>query len=372
MADKIRAAVIGSTGRGDYGHGLDVVWREVPGVEVVAVADDNPKGLGEAAARLGVKQTFADYREMLDKAKPQVVSICPRFVDQHRDMVVAACDRGIHIYMEKPFCRTLAEADEMVAACERSHVKLAIAMQTRYSPKLALLKKMIAEGRIGKVLEIRTRGKEDQRGGSEDLWVLGTHLVDLMRALAGDPQWCQAAVTVQGKPLTAADISEGAEGLGPLGGDQVAAMYAFNDGVMGYFNSQRDAAGRPGRFGIQVFGTKGVLVMGTGFMPKLAFLGDPGWGFGPKDPRWQEASTAGIGKPEPLSNEDLHSGNVEAVVDLLAAIKEDRQPESNVYNARATIEMINAAFESHRVGGRVPFPMANRQNPLGMLGSTAS
>lgn len=182
MPKPFKAAVIGSTGRGDYGHGIDLVWRDLPNVELVAVADDDRAGLAAAAKRLKLEKTYSDYRRMLDEVKPDVVGIGPRWVDQHRDMVVAAAERGIHIYMEKPFCRTLAEADEMIAACERTHVKLAIAHQTHYSPKLAVVKQLIADGKLGRVLEFRGRGKEDQRGGGEDLFVLGSHIMDMIRA----------------------------------------------------------------------------------------------------------------------------------------------------------------------------------------------
>jgi predicted dehydrogenase len=114
---KYRAAVVGHTGRGDYGHGLDRVWLDVPDTTIVAVADADPQGLAAAVKRLGGPKGFADYRRMLDEVKPDLVSICPRWLDEHRDMVVAAAERGVRgIYMEKPMCRTLAEADQMVAA----------------------------------------------------------------------------------------------------------------------------------------------------------------------------------------------------------------------------------------------------------------
>src|SRR5207247_7209260 len=106
-----------------------------PKNQIVGVADDNKGGLANAAKRLKVEAAFADYREMLEKTKPDIVSICPRWIDKHHELVLAVAERGIHIYMEKPFCRTMEEADAMVAACERTHVKLAIAHQTRYSPK---------------------------------------------------------------------------------------------------------------------------------------------------------------------------------------------------------------------------------------------
>src|SRR5205085_7551772 len=124
----------------------------------------------------GASNAYADYRQMLEKEKPQIVSVADRHLDLHRDMVVACARAGASIFLEKPMARTLAEADEMVRACEMHHVKLAIAHQTRYSPRLQRVREMIAGGRLGDVIELRGRGKEDQRGGGQDLMVLGTHI----------------------------------------------------------------------------------------------------------------------------------------------------------------------------------------------------
>ncbi|MBY0398493.1 MAG: Gfo/Idh/MocA family oxidoreductase, partial [Thermoleophilia bacterium] len=197
-----RAAVIGRTGRGDYGHGLDTAFRDHSKLDLVAVADDDPKGLAAAAKRLGVDRAYADYREMLDKEKPQFVAVAPRWVDQHRAMIVACAERGIHVFSEKPMAPDLADADAIVAACERAHVKLAIAFQTRYGPRYDRVKELIDGGAIGEILEIRMRGKEDRRGGGEDLLVLGPHLMDITRNLVGDPAWCFARVTDRGVPAT--------------------------------------------------------------------------------------------------------------------------------------------------------------------------
>jgi predicted dehydrogenase len=180
MAKKYCVAVIGRTGKGNYGHGLDVVWKALDNVEVVAVADEDDKGRAAAAQRLGARAAYADYREMLDKERPHIVSVADRWLDRHRDMVVACARAGASVFLEKPFARTLAEADEMVTACEMHHVKLAIAHQTRYSPRLRVVRDLIGAGRLGDVLELRARGKEDSRGGGEDLMVLGTHLMDLI------------------------------------------------------------------------------------------------------------------------------------------------------------------------------------------------
>ena len=101
-----RAAVIGRTGRGDYGHGLDVAMLGQPNLTVVAVADDDPKGLAAAAKRLGVDRAYDDYREMLDREKPQFVAVAPRWVDCHKAMILDCAERGIHVFCEKPLAPT--------------------------------------------------------------------------------------------------------------------------------------------------------------------------------------------------------------------------------------------------------------------------
>ena len=136
---KYRVAVIGRTGKGNYGHGLDTVWLKCDRAEIVAVADENEAGRAAAAKRLGAKAAYADYREMLAKEKPQIVSVADRWPDCHRDMVVACAEHGASIFLEKPVARTLQEADEMVAACEKHHVKCAVAHQTRYSPRVKVV-----------------------------------------------------------------------------------------------------------------------------------------------------------------------------------------------------------------------------------------
>ncbi len=101
--NKYRVGVIGHTGKGNYGHGLDTVWLEIDKCEVVGVADANPEGLAAAVKRLGAPRGYDDYRKLLDEEDLDIVAIAPRWLDQHRDMVVAAAERGIHIYMEKTF-----------------------------------------------------------------------------------------------------------------------------------------------------------------------------------------------------------------------------------------------------------------------------
>lgn len=367
MPGKYRVAVIGSTNKGNYGHGIDTVWLELPQTQIVAVADDDPAGLAAATKRLKIDQAFADYREMLDKTKPDIVAICPRWLDQHKDMVLAAAQRKMHIYMEKPMCRTLAEADAMVAACESNQVKFAMAHQTRYSPKIQAVRDLIGSGKLGRIVEYRGRGKEDRRGGGEDLWVLGSHVMDLIRNFGDDPEWCFGHVTQEGRPIRKSDVAPAAEGIGPLAGDAVRAMFGMADGSTAYFASHRGLGGSPSRFGLQIYGSLGIVEILTGHLPSVKFLPDPSWCPGRSGREWLDVTSAGVGVAEPMKDGGLHGGNILAVKDLLSAIEDDRQPESSVYEARGATEMIVSIFESQRVGGPVKLPLKNRENPLTML-----
>jgi len=367
---KHRVAVIGRTGRGNYGHGLDVVWKEIEQAELVAVADEDEKGRSEAAARLGVTRAYADYRVMLEKERPEIVSVAPRWIDCHRDMVVACAEHGAHVFLEKPMCRTVAEADEIIAALEKKKLKLAIAHQKRYLPTVKRIVEMIGEGRLGDLLELRGRGKEDRRGSGFDLMCLGTHTMDLMRLLAGDAQWCFAEVRKDGRRVTKRDIQEGREGYGPVAGDEINAMYRFGGKCMGYFASHLAGHGMAQRYGLWVYGSKGIITIGQGGSPPRTswFIDDASWQPGRSKAKWQLITGAGVGEAAKASDvEDIPQGNLRIALDLIHAIESDVQPEGSMYDGRGALEMIMAVYESHRLKAPVRLPLKNREHPLKLL-----
>jgi hypothetical protein len=125
-------------------------------------------------------------------------------------------------------------------------------------------------------------------------------------------------------------------------------------------------AGGAGRFGLQILGSRGILEIVTGYLPSVKLLVDPAWSPGRSDAKWQNVTTAGVDKEEPLKPEGgpLKAGNIAAVNDLLDAIEQNREPKCGVTDARASMEMILAVFESHRLGGPVKMPLENRKHPL--------
>lgn len=180
MKTTYRAGVIGRTGKGDYGHGLDVAFQipsdsiEGSDVQIVSIADSDPDGLQAAGERIGVEKRYLDYHEMLEKEHLDLVSVGPRWIDCHAEMVIACANAGVKgILCEKPFARTLAEADAMMEACDRNGVKIAVAHR-RACAYEQHAKKLVDEGAIGEIQVLRGHGKADHRAGAMDLMVLGT------------------------------------------------------------------------------------------------------------------------------------------------------------------------------------------------------
>jgi len=367
---KLRVAAIGHTGRGDFGHEMDTLWSAAPGVEVVAVADADATGLEKAKDRLGVSLGFSDYEKMLSEVKPDIVSIAPRHVDQHRDMALAAIQAGVKgIYMEKPFCRNLGEAAEILEAAKKKNVKIALAHRNRYHPVLPVVKKLVADGTIGRLLEIRGRGKEDARGGVLDLWVLGSHVLNLAVYFSGEPVACSATLLKAGKPVMKADVVEGSEGVGPVGGDELHARFETKSGVPVFFESIQNAGVKEANFGLQLIGTKGVIDLRIDLEPLAQMrMGNPFQPVREASP-WVPITSGGVGMKEPVADiRKQVGGHLAAVRDLIESIQQNRSPLCSAEDGAMTVQMIFAVFESHRQNGqRVPMPVSVKNHPLADL-----
>ena len=230
-APQYRAAVLGHTGRGNYGHSLDMAFTGFPNVDIVALADPDPEGRAAAAARCGATRTYADPYELLEQERPNLVAVATSWLDVHHDLWLAAIEGGAHIYSEKPIAKSLEEADRMLAAADAKGVKIAIAHQNRVSPYHVYARKLLHEGAIGQLRLIRGYGKMDARGGGQDTMVLGTHIFDQMRFMTdADPEWCQACLTQDGRDAAAADVQEGAGEIGLIAGNGLWAAYGFPNG----------------------------------------------------------------------------------------------------------------------------------------------
>ncbi|HVK58070.1 MAG TPA: Gfo/Idh/MocA family oxidoreductase, partial [Candidatus Kapabacteria bacterium] len=297
-----KAAIIGHTGAGDYGHGFDTIFERIENVSVEAIADANEGALEKAALRARAKRKYTDYREMLREERPQIVSIAPRHPDGHKEMALAAIEVGAHLIVEKPFTEHLSDADEIVSAAKAKGVHIVVGHKNRYTRPFALMQRHIAEGFFGQVLEMRVQGKQDQRAGGEDLIVLGTHDFDTMRFFFGDPNSCSAVVTTQGRPITKAHVRKGREPM-LVAGDTVRARFEFGNNVACTWQSitAPDDWNLPPRgaerWGFHIFGTKRILAYYSGSEP--LFYDSPFLGHTTKRSEWQPLPEPKAWPPRP-------------------------------------------------------------------------
>jgi predicted dehydrogenase len=354
---KYRAVIIGDTGRGNYGHGWEMMWAQLPQVEVAAVADPDQAAGEKVRQRSGAKKLYRDYREMIAREKPDIVTIGPRWCDQRFAMIQAATDAGAHIVVEKPLAASLPEADRIVAMIERKGVKCAVGHTARVMSVTSRVRDMLGAGELGSLQELRGRGKEDKRAGGEDLIVLGTHVFDLMRYYAGDPEWIIAHVTQGSGELRRDMMHQASEPVGQVGGDQIAAMFLFPNGVHGYFGSKPSDAVTGRRFGLTLAGSKAWTFVPLNSVPsdEPYVLRSAAW-VPESGETWERVNYAAGSKPK-----TRELTNHLTAVDLLEAIEKDRPPACSARDGLWTIEMVAGIYASQLAGNaKVTFPLQHR------------
>lgn len=366
-APNLKAAIIGHTGAGDYGHGIERLFQGLPNVSVVAVADPDDSGRAKAKAASGAARDYADYRMMLDKEKPALVAVAPRWATEHRAMSMAALETGAHLYLEKPFTITLAEADDILRLAKQKQRRVAVAHVTRMAPAVLRLEKALREGLIGEVLEIHTVGKMDSRAGGQDMTVLGLHVFDLARLFGGEVQWCQARIRHQGKAPTIADAKESpSDKVGPVVGDDIFALFAMDSGVNVTFRSRAGLDKAVGPFGMEILGTHGIVRLNSGFAPGISLLKEPNRAATTRTENWKDW-TGGIDPATEATFEGLtgyDASHRRVVRDWLQAIAENREPLGSGERAMKAIEMAHGVFQAGITGERVEFPLVKRTHPL--------
>ena len=357
MGDKTyRGAAIGHTGKGNWGHGLHLGLLNHPRVEIVAVADEDEEERKNKQRELSAPHAYADWLHMIEEEQPEIVSVGPRWTDCHLEMVLACLEVGAHVYCEKPMTWNLADGDQIVKKARETGQKVAVAHQGVYLPRIQSVKQELAAGRIGTVQAIYAHGKQDLRGGGEDMIVLGTHLFNMMRLFVGDVAWMSAHIAHEGRDIEVGDVREAGEPVGPIAGDYVNSYFHFKSGVAGFFDSRKFDEGGGKRMGMEIVGSEGIILLRGGGSGVAALY--PHVVFDPMDSAqaWEDLNT--------VADEPLSTGNDLAVADLITAAEADREPISSAADAVAALEMILGAYEAQITGGRVPFPMQRRGHPL--------
>lgn len=300
-------------------------YREVDEVEVVAGADPFEEQRNDFRDRWGVQNMYADYREMLETENLDIVSVAtsskprPTIV---RDVAAAGVKA---IFAEKPLAITLADADAMVADCEERGIVLAVGCTRRWDAWWTKAREIIANGEIGRVLQINIHGNA---GISHN----GSHMIDLVRFLVGNAPVSWVFGEAESDELASSDDDL-----------RMTGYIAFEDGVRCFIRSWPSGAGD---WTVDVIGE-------TGALKATANGSDIEW--------WRPISKGTMARgPIPRPQRILSPG-VNAVYDIIAAIETGKKPECAGIDGVKALECAIALRESHRQGGRrVDLPLVDR------------
>jgi glucose-fructose oxidoreductase len=129
--------------------------QEHPRAEIVGICDARREKMQPAIDALGIPEdrVFSDYRACLDETKPDLVILCPT-TGEHADWVERVAPFGGHVFVEKPFAASVADADRMIAAVVATGKELVINWPLRWVASHVTTRRLIAEGLIGDVTEV--------------------------------------------------------------------------------------------------------------------------------------------------------------------------------------------------------------------------
>jgi len=129
--------------------------HEHPHAEIVAICDPQPGRMAEAKARFGIPDgcVFTDHRACLEQTRPDMVILCPPTAE-HADWVERVASYDVHVFVEKPFAASLADADRMIRAMKPTGRELIINWPLRWVASHVTAHRLIREGLIGEVIEV--------------------------------------------------------------------------------------------------------------------------------------------------------------------------------------------------------------------------
>ncbi|TDE33157.1 Gfo/Idh/MocA family oxidoreductase [Nonomuraea mesophila] len=298
MSDRTTIGV-GMVGYAFMGRVHSQAWRSVgaffdlPLAPRMAVLAGRSKERTEAAAaQLGWDAVETDWRELVKRDDVQIVDICTPG-DSHAEIALAALEAGKHVLCEKPLANTVAEAEAMVRAAEAAPGKSMVAFNYRRVPAVALARRYVEEGRLGKIRHVRAQYLQDwivdpefplvwrlqkDKAGAGALGDIGSHIIDAAQFVTGQNVVGVSALTetfIKERPLAAESAGLGATGTSATGQVTVddAALFIgrLSGGAVASFEATRFATGRKNAMRIEINGSLGSLAFDFEAMNELWF-----------------------------------------------------------------------------------------------------
>ena len=221
------------------------------------------------AQKYGWQNWTTDWREVIEDPEIHAVSILtPGFL--HREMTVAAAEKGKHIICEKPLANSLEETREMLEAVQKTGIIHMTNFNYRRVPAVNLAKKLVDEGRLGDIYHFRAVYQQDwgldsdwvwrfdkKQAGSGSMSDKGSHIIDLARFLVGEI----TEVVADSKTFIKEKTVPGKNETRPVTTDDACMFITrFENGAMGLFETSRVSAGHKNFLSFEINGTKGSVI----------------------------------------------------------------------------------------------------------------
>lgn len=349
---KFKVGLIGHTGRGNYGHQLDLAFENNENTEIIALTDFDKKAVIELSKKLNIN-CYNSTAEMYESENLDVVVVAPRYTDVHYSLVKEALDQNCHVLCEKPFVQSLEQADELISLAKMKNLKIAVSLPFSHESRFYQVEKMIKNGLIGNIYKMEGVCKNDHRGGGEDFAILGPHFADMMIRFAGKPKSGYGIVSENGKSIVSTDFKEGNEGLGKIAGDSIFGFYEFDNGVIGTIQSKKlDILKRTDQpYYLMIYGEKGILMIKAPYADHSIWHYQAPFLDNTKNIKWVKIETEIVEK----------YGDYQKMVgrDLLESIDSNREPKCSAEDFRVVLEMLLTPYYSQLKKSNVifPFPM---------------
>jgi predicted dehydrogenase len=383
MSRKINIAMLGTgfMGRAHSNGWMKVAkFFDVPFEPVFKVVSGRNKETLEAfAERWGYECFTQDWKEAVSRKDVDIVCV-GTYTSTHREIVLEAAKHGKAIFCEKPVALSYQEAVEMADAVKKAGVLNYLNHNYRRVPAISLAKKLIDEGKLGRIYHWRGAYLQDwimdpsfpltwhlqkETASAGPLWDLGSHSVDTAQYLVGDISAITAIskTFISERPLPgkgAATFTAGESGSGGTGNvtveDACFMVAEFANGCLGSFDTTRFAGGRKNGNKFEIFGSKGSLAFNFENMNVLQYLNreeDPSYhGF-------RDIITTGATHPYAAAwwgNGHIigyEHAFVHAMADFLIALKDNKPITPNMEDGKKIMQVLEAALKSNNEGRKV-------------------
>jgi UDP-N-acetyl-2-amino-2-deoxyglucuronate dehydrogenase len=338
--DKVVKLHVGILGGGNISQTHMRAALGIDGVKIAAVYGQNV----DKARRLADAAGATVYQDLdaFFSHRPMDAVLIGSPSGLHAEHGIAAARHGLHVLVEKPIDITTGRADALIAACESAHVKLGVFFQDRASSDIRNLKRVIDGGTLGKPILMsasvrwyrppeyyknsRWRGTRALDGGGA-LMNQGIHTVDLLLWLFGDVS------SVWARAITALHEIEVE--------DTVVASFEFSSGAIG--NLEAATSAYPGfSRRIEMTWSQGTIVLENDRIRSANLLK-------PIEGLCSEQAEAEDGRAASAVVSDTR-GHRAIIEDFIRAIVSGGVPLCDGYEARRSVQFVNAIYESSRTG----------------------